>query len=131
MLAALELVSLPARWVESAIAACHDRRAEQRLPAGAASVDGRVLRPDPRLRLRQRARDLGLPRDNLLAALVSFNLGVEAGQLVIVAAPWPLAFALRQTWLYRRLTLSAGSLVILSPSPLWLFERAFEVRLFS
>jgi hypothetical protein len=76
-------------------------------------------------------RDLGLPRDNLLAALVSFNLGVEAGQLAIVAALLPLAFALRQTWLYRRLTLSAGSLVIVAVAGVWLFERAFELRLFS
>jgi hypothetical protein len=30
--------------------------------------------------------DLGLPRETLLPALVGFNLGVEAGQLVIVAA---------------------------------------------
>ena len=36
-------------------------------------------------------RDLGLPRDNLVVALVSFNLGVEAGQLAIVAALLPLA----------------------------------------
>ena len=76
-------------------------------------------------------RDLGLPRDNLLAALVSFNLGVEAGQLAIVVALLPLAFALRQTWLYRRLTLSAGSLAILAVAGVWLFERAFELRLFS
>src|SRR6185437_10627581 len=39
-----------------------DRRAEQRLSrAGTASMDGRVLlRPDPRLRLRQRARGPGV-----------------------------------------------------------------------
>ncbi|MGZ8267693.1 MAG: HupE/UreJ family protein, partial [Burkholderiales bacterium] len=30
--------------------------------------------------------ELGLPRDTLLTALVGFNLGVEAGQLVVVAA---------------------------------------------
>jgi hypothetical protein len=133
-LAALELVSLPSRWVESAIAASVMIAAlnnvfpllERRLwmvaflfglihGFGFASV----------------LRDLGLPRDNLLAALVSFNLGVEAGQLAIVAALLPLAFALRQTWLYRRLTLSAGSLVIVAVAGMWLFERAFELRLFS
>ena len=30
-------------------------------------------------------RDLGLPRSDFLAALVTFNLGVEAGQLTVVA----------------------------------------------
>jgi hypothetical protein len=62
---------------------------------------------------------------------VSFNLGVEAGQLAIVAALLPVAFALRQTWLYRRLTLSAGSVVIVAIACVWLFERTFELRLFS
>ena len=37
--------------------------------------------------------DLGLPRDALVLALVGFNLGVEAGQLAIVAVFLPLAFA--------------------------------------
>jgi HupE / UreJ protein len=133
-LAALEVVALPSRWVESAIAASVMIAAlnnvvpvlERRLwmvaflfglihGFGFASV----------------LRDLGLPRDNLLAALVSFNLGVEAGQLAIVAALLPVAFALRQTWLYRRLTLSAGSVAIVAVACVWLFERAFELRLFS
>ena len=41
--------------------------------------------------------DLGLPRGPLALALVGFNLGVELGQLAIVAAFLPLAFALRAT----------------------------------
>jgi HupE/UreJ protein/uncharacterized protein DUF6702 len=133
-LAALEVVALPSRWVESAIAVSVVMAAlnnvypvlERRLWTvafffglihgfGFASVLG----------------DLGLPRDNLLAALVSFNLGVEAGQLAIVAALLPLAFGLRQTWLYRRLTLAAGSLLISAVACVWFFERAFELRLFS
>jgi hypothetical protein len=76
-------------------------------------------------------RDLALPREGLVLALASFNLGVEAGQLALVAALMPLAFALRQTWLYRRLALSAGSLLIVAVACVWLFERAFELRLFS
>lgn len=76
-------------------------------------------------------RDLGLPRDSLLLALVSFNLGVEAGQLAIVTALLPIAFVLRQSWFYRRLTLSAGSLLIVAVACVWLVERAFELRLWS
>jgi len=53
-------------------------------------------------------KDLGLPRESLLLALVSFNLGVEAGQLAIVRALMPIAFALRQSWFYQRLSLSAA-----------------------
>jgi len=33
-------------------------------------------------------RDLGLPRDQFLTALLTFNLGVEGGQLTIIAAAW-------------------------------------------
>jgi hypothetical protein len=42
--------------------------------------------------------DLGLARQTLALALVGFNLGVEIGQLAIVAAFLPLAFALRASW---------------------------------
>ena len=46
--------------------------------------------------------DLGLPQDALLLALVGFNLGVEVGQLCIVIAFLPLAFLARGSLLYRR-----------------------------
>ena len=127
-------MTLPSRWVESAIAASVIVAAlnnvypvlERRLwmvaflfglihGFGFASV----------------LNDLGLPRDSLLLALVSFNLGVEAGQLAIVTALMPLAFALRQRWIYRRVTLSAGSLLIVLLACVWLAERAFVLRLLS
>jgi HupE / UreJ protein len=73
--------------------------------------------------------DLGLPQDALLLALFGFNLGVELGQLAIVAAFMPLAFALRQSWLYRRVALQAGSVVIAAIAMLWLVERALGVAL--
>jgi hypothetical protein len=133
-LAALGVMTLPSRWVESAIAASVVVAAlnniypvlERRLwmiaflfglihGFGFASV----------------LKDLGLPRDSLLLALVSFNLGVEAGQLAIVSALMPIAFALRQGWFYQRLTLSAGSLLIVLLAGVWLAERAFELRLLS
>jgi len=43
-------------------------------------------------------RDLGLPQGALLIALVGFNLGVEVGQLAIVSAFLPIAYALRASW---------------------------------
>ena len=42
-------------------------------------------------------QDIGLPRDNLVLALLNFNLGVEAGQLVAVAMVVPLLIRLRKT----------------------------------
>ena len=38
-------------------------------------------------------KEIGLPQDHLLVALLSFNLGVEAGQLVVVLVCWGIAAA--------------------------------------
>ena len=131
-LAALGWISLPSRLVESTIAASvvvaalnnlYPVVAERRwLVAfvfglvhgfGFASVLG----------------DLGLPSNALLIALVGFNLGVEAGQLGIVAPFVPLAFALRQTFFYRSVLMRAGSGLIALIALVWLVERAFDVRI--
>ncbi|MER2603733.1 MAG: HupE/UreJ family protein [Candidatus Competibacter phosphatis] len=76
-------------------------------------------------------RDLGLPGNALALALAGFNLGVETGQLVIVAAVLPLAYALRQTWLYRRLALPVGSAAVASLALVWCLERGLNVNLLS
>jgi len=73
--------------------------------------------------------DLGLPRHALLPALVGFNLGVEAGQLAIVLAFLPLAYGLRRTWFYRRLVLAGGSAMIALVAALWMLERLFDVKI--
>jgi hypothetical protein len=69
--------------------------------------------------------DLGLPTEAL--ALVGFNLGIELGQLAIVAAFLPVAFALRRPLFYRRGGLVGGSLVIAALAAAWFIERAFDV----
>jgi hypothetical protein len=74
-------------------------------------------------------QELGLPADALLLALLGFNVGVELGQLAIVAVFLPLAYALRRTWLYRRLVFVGGSLAIAVLAALWLAERAFNLQL--
>ena len=132
-LATLGVITLPSRWVESAIAAsvvfaalgnifacCGGRRWV--LAFGFGLIHGfgfaAVL------------SDLGLPRNVLVPALVGFNLGVEAGQIAIVAAFLPVAFALRDTWFYRRATLLGGSLLIALVAGGWFAERAFRNALF-
>ena len=72
--------------------------------------------------------DLGLPRDALLLALVGFNLGVEAGQLAIVGAFLPAAYALRRTALYQRVIFLGGSVVICVLAAKWFVERAFNLK---
>ena len=74
--------------------------------------------------------ELGLPSQALAVALASFNLGVEAGQLAIVAALLPLAYLLRQSWAYPRLVLAPGSAVIAAVAGVWLIERSMDVVIF-
>ncbi|TKB59890.1 MAG: HupE/UreJ family protein [Nitrospira sp.] len=74
--------------------------------------------------------DLGLPHDSLLLSLVSFNIGVEIGQLVIVAAFLPLAYLIRRSWSYPRLVLTGGSLAVIAIAIVWFTERAFDLQLF-
>ena len=74
-------------------------------------------------------KDLGLPQNALLLALVGFNLGVEIGQLAIVSVFLPLAYAMRASWFYRRLVFVGGSLAISAVASVWLVERAFNVKL--
>ena len=73
--------------------------------------------------------DLGLPQSSLLLALVAFNVGVELGQLAIVAAFLPLAWRLRRTWAYRKGILVGGSLAVIAIAAIWLVERAFNLKL--
>jgi hypothetical protein len=73
--------------------------------------------------------DLGLPQDTLLLALVGFNLGVECGQLAIVAVFLPIAYGLRRHWVYQRLIFIGGSLMIAALAAVWLLERAFNLKL--
>lgn len=67
--------------------------------------------------------DLNLPRAQLAIALGGFNLGVEAGQLAIVAAFIPLAWWLRHTRFYRWGVVGIGSLVIAAVGSVWLLQR--------
>jgi len=73
--------------------------------------------------------DLGLPKGSLALSLVSFNLGVEAGQLAVVAIFLPLAYVLRTSWTYQRLVLVTGSLGIAALAFAWLIERALDLKL--
>ena len=131
-LAALHVVSLPSRLVESAIAASVLVAALNNLKP---LVQGRRWVVAFGFGLihgfgfASVLAELGLPSDALLLALVGFNLGVEAGQLAIVALFLPLAFSLRRSALYRRSVMAGGSVLIAGVAAIWLVERAFGVSL--
>lgn len=131
-LAALEIVGVPSRWVEATIAASVALAALNNLRPffhkrswlvafgfglvhgfGFASVLGE-LQPG---------------RDSLAWALAGFNLGVELGQLAIVLVFLPLAFALRSTWFYQRLTFRGGSACVVLIAVTWTVQRLFDLKL--
>ena len=74
--------------------------------------------------------DLSLPQDSLLLSLVSFNIGVEIGQLAIVVSFLPLAYLLRRSWSYPSLVLTGGSLAVIAIALVWFTERAFDLQVF-
>jgi len=133
-LAALGLVALPSRLVESAIALSVVVAAFNNLVPlfnhrrwmvafGFGLIHG--------FGFASVLAELGLPQDALVLSLVGFNLGVEAGQLAIVAAVLPLTFALRHTAFYRRGVLVGGSVLTMVLALVWLAERAFDLKLIS
>jgi hypothetical protein len=75
--------------------------------------------------------DLGLEGGAIVSTLLGFNLGVELGQLCIVAAFVPVAFLARSSWIYRRVALAGGSAAIAAVATLWTVERIFDASIWS
>ena len=129
-LAALEVVSLPSRWVESAIAASVIVAALSNLRG---SLENRrwimafVFGLIHGFGFASVLADLGLPKEALVLALVGFNVGVELGQLAIVAVFLPLAFSLRSTRFYQVGVLKGGSVIVAMLAAWWLVQRLFEL----
>lgn len=68
-------------------------------------------------------REIALPSAQVPLALVSFNLGVEAGQILVLAMVLPILFWLRRRpWFARQGVRSASSVVALS-GLVWFFQR--------
>ena len=129
-LAALGLISLPSRLVESAIAASVVVAALSNLFGAVESKRWMMAFAFGLLHgfgFASVLADLGLPKNALVLALVGFNVGVELGQLAIVAVFLPLAFGLRGTAFYRVGVLKGGSLVVALLATWWLVQRAFAL----
>lgn len=131
-LATLGVVALPSRLVETAIAASVVLAAlnnlyplvDRRLwlvAFGFGLIHG--------LGFAGALAELGLPQQAMQLSLLAFNLGVELGQLAIVAVFLPMAFLLRGTSLYPPLVLRAGSTAIATIACFWLIERGLDVAL--
>ncbi len=62
---------------------------------------------------------------DLVTVMVLFNIGVELGQLLLVAIIFPLLFTLRNRQWYVPVVLRGGSVVIALVAIYWLIERGF------
>ncbi len=69
--------------------------------------------------------DLGLPRDALALSLAGFNIGVEIGQLTVVLVFVPFIFLIRKKYFYRPVFLVGGSSIIALVASVWLLSRMF------
>jgi hypothetical protein len=127
ILAALEVVRLPARLIEAGIAATIVYVALENFWVKGARhrwvltfffglIHGfgfaNVL------------REMALPATGLVRCLISFNLGVELGQLALVLLLLPVALALGR-WRHGRAAVKTVSAVILLFGLAWFIERAF------
>jgi hydrogenase/urease accessory protein HupE len=136
-LGALDLVALEPAWVESAIA----------LSILYVALEN-ILVKEPKGRyvvaflfglvhgfgFSYVLRDLGLPEEGVLPSLLAFNLGVELGQLALVAPLLPLVLWLRKRdeargarW-HRAATVAVSACVGVV-ALVWFIERAFGLSL--
>ena len=130
-LATLQWVQLPAQWVESVIAGSivvaalmnlfgtHRRQVLLAFSFGLVHGFGfaNVL------------SDLPLQPLERFTALLSFNVGIELGQLVCILVFMPFALLLRHSSFYRWGVFAAGSALAAVIALLWMLQRIFEWNL--
>ncbi len=73
-------------------------------------------------------RDLGLPSQGMTRCLLAFNVGVEIGQLTIIAALWPLWHWVQKTKYASRAAFLLSSLILALGSG-WLIDRLFGLEI--
>ncbi|OQW75187.1 MAG: hypothetical protein BVN35_08770 [Proteobacteria bacterium ST_bin11] len=131
-LTVLHYISLPSRWVESAIAASVVLAALNNiypvlsgcrawLAFGFGLIHG--------MGISSVLLDMGLPDTQQLLALLGFNLGVELGQLAIVAVALPLICAFSRHHYYSELVLKVSSASIACLAFVWLAERSLDFQM--
>lgn len=68
-------------------------------------------------------KDMSLPQSGLISSLLFFNSGVEVGQILIVAIILPFLWFLRKSQ-FHHTVVRAASVVIFSVGVLWFYQRA-------
>jgi hypothetical protein len=130
-LSVLGIIQLPTRLIESAIAASVAVAALNNLlpfysEHGWAVAFGFGLLHG--FGFANALRDLGLHQGQLAITLFGFNLGVELGQLAIVAIFLPVALSLRTLLFYPRVLVRLASALIVLLSATWFAERLLDFK---
>jgi hypothetical protein len=73
-------------------------------------------------------QDLIISPKTMVLDLLGFNIGVEIGQIAIVAVVVPILFAMRNQRYYIPLVLRSGSALIGALAILWLAERSLDIE---
>ena len=130
-LSVLDVVNPPSRWIESTIAASVVLAALNNIWPVISEARWKLTFLFGLVHgfgFASALKDAGLAQGALVAPLVGFNVGVEIGQLCIVALVLPLAWTLRGTRTYRG-AFAGGSLAIAAIAGVWLVQRAFDLSL--
>jgi len=71
--------------------------------------------------------ELHLPRNEIIPALVSFNVGIELAQLAVIAAAYfAVAFWIGDKWWYRARVVVPACAVIAAIGLFWTVQRVLE-----
>lgn len=130
-LAALGVVELPSRLVESiiagsiAIAALHNLWPVARINEAAIAFGFGLFHG---FGFATVLGELGLGTEHLVLSLLGFNLGVEIGQVAIISAIFPLLFFARRLRVYN-VAMRVGSVALIAIGGLWLAERALDFNI--
>jgi hypothetical protein len=130
-LASLQLLTLPSRLVESVIAlsiglaAFHNIRP---IFKGRDWIIAFVFGLFHGFGFATVLGDLGLTAEFLSFSLLGFNIGVEIGQVIIIALIFPLLYLFRRSYFYPKVLLYGSALLIVA-SIYWCIERGFDINL--
>lgn len=73
--------------------------------------------------------EIGLRGSYVALSLLGFNLGVEFGQVVVIAVLFPLLYMVRNSRLYLGFGLKAGAVFLIVVSINWFLERALGMNI--
>jgi hypothetical protein len=127
-LAALGVINLSPRWVESAIALSVVLVAANNVRPFFGNRTWAVVFGFGFFHGIGFANVLGYltqTREALVKTLIGFNVGVEIGQLAIIVVAFPLLYLIREQDAYRKYLMPGASVVIGLIALVWFVERAF------